>query len=54
MSAVQTYDSHKQDCQCHVSMATTPTEQMRVARKSGHAGTMAEERERARDGAAAT
>lgn len=30
----------------HVSMATPPTEQMREERKSGHAGAMADARQR--------
>lgn len=33
------------NCEHCVSMATTPTEQMRGARKSGHAGAMADARQ---------
>lgn len=41
---MQTDHSHQQHCKCHISMATPPTEQMRRARKSGHAGAMADAR----------
>jgi len=41
---MQTDRSHQQRCECHISMATPPTEQMRGARKSGHAGAMADGR----------
>lgn len=44
MCAMQSNDSHQQHCECHVSMATTPTERMKGARKSGHAGAMADAR----------
>lgn len=41
---MQTDHSHQQHCEYHVSIATPPTEQMRGARKSGHAGAMADAR----------
>lgn len=44
MCAMQADNSHQQHCECYVSMATAPTEQMRGARKSGHAGAMADAR----------
>lgn len=44
VSTVQTHHSHQQHCERHVSIATLPTEQMRRARKSGHAGAMADAR----------
>lgn len=41
---MQTHHSHQQHCERCVSIATLPTEQMRGARKSGHAGAMADAR----------